>query len=94
MGPYFFTDASLSGYGYYCDGDWQAGFLKDIIPEMSQDIDPSHYHWSNFEYSSDNINELEMNPVLLGLQRLGPSIVNQHEECNTDNNQVLSNINL
>ena len=85
-----YTDSSLSGYVFTCELDWQAGFFAtDGSPNLTQDLNYHHCHWLNYPCSSGNINELEMIPVWLALQRYAAQGKNTH----TDNNQVLSNIN-
>lgn len=95
QGPTFFTDSCLSGYGFWLDNDWQAGYFDaSITPDLSF-IEPSHSHWVNVEDdgSSPNINVLELVPVWLCLKRHFHSWRDLHILCRTDNRNVQYMIN-
>lgn len=98
---WFWTDASLSGYGLYSGEDWQAGYFDSSdCPTCVADLgaDPSHSHWVNYELGDgseerSNINFLELVPVLLALTRFSVTMADCHFVCFTDNSQVKTYIN-
>lgn len=98
-GVCFFTDASLTGYGWWCGSDLQAGRFDDgEMPMGLEVLDVQHDHWQNFslqEFSSRdiNINLLELVPVLLVIKRICADCANCHLVCFTDNTQVRACIN-
>ena len=94
LGPTIFSDSSLTGYGYVVGPYWQAGyFSSDVYPVAYDRVDPDHSHWLNYPCSSDNINVLELIPLLLAARRFGQSWGNQKVLCFSDNTQVVSCVN-
>ena len=94
QGPILYTDTSQTGYGFYTPYDWQAGFFdSELVPYFVDNTQLCHHHWMNVDTNSTNINELEIIPVLLAIQRISSNIANRHVVLYTDNTQVMSNIN-
>ena len=93
-GPTIYSDSSLTGYGYVMGAYWQAGyFASNLIPNGLSGTNPSHNHWANFDCSSDNINVLELVPILLACKKFGHSWRNQRVICYSDDTQVVSCLN-
>lgn len=99
---WFFSDASLSGFGWWSPcGFWQAGsFDEQLIPSCVQswNLDESHGHWVYFDTQSFpdrdvNINFLELVPVYLAMELFSAFLQNRHFVCFTDNTQVRTVIN-
>ena len=92
----FQTDASLSGFGIYFDGDWLAGsWQTPRVPQIPQWVDYDR-NWTSFsipEEICDNINYLELYPVLIAARRWGAYWKNMHIVVYTDNTKVVSFIN-
>lgn len=91
------SDASLSGYGFVHNTDWGAGFFNTSEePEDICECDPSHGHWANisipYEYC-DNINVLEIVPILIAVNKYGYTWRNQKICWFTDNLQVVNMVN-
>lgn len=97
MGPCFYSDASLMGYGATHDNDWVAGYFNtDEVPRDISRCKLCHEHWWNLavedEYCS-NINVLEILPILLMVYKYGHSWRNQTVLWYTDNAQVMYSVN-
>lgn len=98
---WFFTDASLKGFGWWSGDCWQAGsFDENVVPSCVQswELNHSHNHWRNFGIQNFpprdiNINFLELVPVYLALETLTASYNNRHFVCFTDNTQAKTVIN-
>lgn len=98
---WFYTDASLTGYGWWCGSYWQAGLFDSMespFPVQNINLDSSHGHWVNFSLNQFqqhdiNINLLELIPIYLALVRLSLNCVNRHFICVTDNTQVRTMVN-
>lgn len=98
---WFWTDASLSGYGFCYDGGWQAGFFDSTsVPTCVENLsmNVAHCHWLNvvldgYAEERRNINFLELVPVFLAMTRFSATLSNRHFVCFTDNTQVKSCIN-
>ena len=81
-GAVFFTDSCLTGYGITCGSDWQAGsFVKSNKPINLSPVE------------GNNINYLELVPILLALNRYKYSWKNLQVLCYSDNTQAVSAIN-
>ena len=86
-----YSDASLSGFGATHGDDWIAGTFNGVaeIPGLG-------HHWESAEDEgcvTDNINVLEMWPVLQGVRRWSSGWSDANVVCITDNTQVLAAIN-
>lgn len=95
-GPTFFTDSCLSGYGFWENNDWQAGYFNTTISPDTSNLNHSHNHWMNIhvdDSDSSNINVLELIPVWLCLKRNLHSWRGLHVLCRTDNVSVQYMIN-
>lgn len=97
LGPSFYTDACIAGYGMLTDNDWQAGYFNSrVTPDLSR-LNPSHSHWMNVHVASadsaSNINILELVPIWLCLKRNAHRWNNLHILCFTDNQSVWHMIN-
>ena len=92
---YLQTDASFSGYGAYFHGDWVAGtWHPDAVPQPSEIRNLPW--WNSVQVPteiSNNINYLELFPVLLAAQKWSSSWQNQHVVVHSDNTQTISFIN-
>lgn len=97
MGPCFYTDSCIAGYGLWSDLDWQAGYFNASITPNISSLDPSHHHWMNIhvasEDSASNINVLELIPVWLCIKRNAHLWSNLHVICYTDNQSVFYMVN-
>lgn len=97
QGPTFYTDACLSGYGFWAHNDWQAGYYNISISPDTSSLDQSHSHWMNVHvHDSDslqNINVLELIPVWLCVRRKAHLWENLHVLCMSDNLNVQYMIN-
>ena len=73
------SDSSLSGYGAVCGEDWLAGAWRTT---MSSDLD-FHGHLSSVTppLPDDNINVLELYPILAALDRWGESWRDKRITC-------------
>ena len=94
-GPYMVSDSSKSGYGFYSNDCWQAGFFNsDSYPEWETLCKHEHCHWENVNFDSDVcINVLELVPVWLAVKKFSNIWENLHVVCYVDNTQVVSMIN-
>lgn len=96
-GPSFFTDACLSGYGFWCQNDWLAGYFGAFSSPDVFHLIPEHAHWMNVHVddpeSATNINVLELVPIWLGLKRSVHNWRDKHVVCYTDSSSVKSMIN-
>lgn len=97
VGPAFYTDACLRGYGLYSEGDWQAGYFNAFSGPDTSKLDVGHGHWVNVHIqdqpSATNINVLELIPVWLCIRRWSHNWRNLHVVCYTDNTSVLAMLN-
>ena len=86
-----YSDASLKGFGATHGDDWIAG----IFNGGSGLTGLGHHHSSADDdgCATDNINVLEMWPILQGVRRWGSSWGECNVVCITDNTQVLAAIN-
>lgn len=91
---YIVSDASLNGYGVTFNLDWLAGYFNTSnFPADVYSLNHSH-HWCNvYILQENNINVLELVPVLLAARYFGNSWAHTHIVCFTDNTQVASAIN-
>lgn len=91
---YIVSDASQNGYGVTFDLDWLAGYFNTHnFPTDVGSLYHSH-HWCNVYLQHDNnINVLELVPILLAARHFGQKWVNTHIVCFTDNTQVASAVN-
>lgn len=84
------SDSSLRGFGAYLNSDWIAGTWPGVSPLI---IDSQCSHISPapaFNVTSfDNINMLELWPILVGIHRWYKLFKNQTVSLWTDNTQVL-----
>lgn len=94
-GMEFATDASKKGYGAVMYQDWMAGYFNsETIPLVVEKLDKAHNHWENVEVQDENnINVLELIPVVQMIKRNGINWRNQLVRCHTDNTQVVMAIN-
>lgn len=87
-----YSDASRSGYGFFHDFDWQAGYFNsNLVPADYNRCDLNHRHWQNVNIPNrfrDNINVLEAVPILLMCKRYGPSWENRRILVLSDNNSL------
>lgn len=84
------SDSSLRGFGAYLNSDWLAGTWPDV-PPLEIDSPCGHICQApKFNVSTfDNINMLELWPVLLGIHRWYHLFKNCRVSLLTDNTQVL-----
>lgn len=89
------TDASKGGYGVVVNNDWLAGYINcDLIPRGTEELNEQHGHWLNYETSDVfNINEIELLPIWLAVQKFSHTWRNKLVRCSTDNTQVMWAIN-
>lgn len=89
------TDASKNGYGMVVNNDWMAGYINsDLIPQGAEELNKQHCHWQNHELPDlFIINEMELLPVWLAVQKHAKSWQNKLITCHTDNTQVMWAIN-
>ena len=84
------SDSSFKGFGVYLGSDWAAGVWddSDSIPLVT----PCNHICFRPVYdlsAYNNINELEMWPIVVGLKRWAPSFKDQTVYVFTDNTQVM-----
>lgn len=75
--------------------DWIAGYFNtNDNPQISHEIDDPHGHWQNIDVEDkNNINVLELIPVLQMIKRNSGLWRNRLVRCYTDNTQVVTAIN-
>ena len=93
-GPIVFSDACLVGYGLVHEKDWVAGYFnsRDCPPDMGTVCD-NHHHWLNIDIPpghKNNINVLELVPILVAATRYGDYWANKHVVCFADNTQAVN----
>ena len=92
----FQTDASLHGFGCYFEGLWFCGsWQENKTPLVPANIDLKD-NWSREMISldiQDNINYLELFPVLLAARRWGHMFCDQHIVLYSDNQSTISFVN-
>ena len=94
FGPTFCTDASLHGYGLVIDRHCVAGYFgSQDVPQGVDSLQHDNDHWQNYHTTEDNINVLELIPILIAARRCGHKWRNQHVICFTDNTQIGSCVN-
>ena len=91
------TDASFQGFGAICSNDWVAGSWSPTRYESFLFL-PSHSHWSTEGHAIDrsplqNINYLELFPVLVAARGWGPSWINKCVSVESDNTQAVCFVN-
>ena len=89
----FITDASVSGFGGWSEGDWFLGSWAGIVPDCLAIHDHVVEPPSNSDLFSENINVYEPYAVLASIRRWGPIVRDTAVQIVTDNNQVLFMIN-
>lgn len=96
-GPHLYSDASKTGYSVTHGSDWVAGFFNSA--EVPSDIylsDPYHMHWINIAIDQshrENINVLEIIPILLAVNRFGHAWRDKAVTWYSDNSQVVYSVN-
>ena len=84
-----YSDASYYGYGAYHAGDWLAASYEGKKKSPILEAAVGHQVKPPPEHVVDNINVLELIPILEGVRRWGPAWRNRRICCVTDNTQVL-----
>ena len=82
-----YSDSSFWGYGAYSNYDWLAGPWdtgNSWVGKLGH-----HYVGSTTVATDENINVLELFPILKAMERWGPKWVNSKVCCVTDNTQVM-----
>ena len=84
------SDSSLKGFGVYLGSDWVAGTWRDedFIP-LATNCSHVGFHPVLDVFDRNNINELEMWPVVVGLKRWVNLFANKALRVVTDNTQVM-----
>lgn len=94
---YVFTDASKDGYGIVHGSDWLAGFYNsEDVPEDLHYSESTHQPWVNLcvpERFRNNINVLEVLPLLLLCRKFGPHWRDRRVLVFSDNTQLVSLVN-
>lgn len=82
-----YSDSSFWGYGAYSNYDWLAG-PWDTANRWAEKLG-NHYEGSTEVATDENINVLELFPILKAMHRWGPRWRNAKVCCVTDNTQVM-----
>lgn len=74
--------------------DWRAGYFNSYLCPTDIDNLTHNHHWCNvFVPGQQNINVLELVPILVAARYFGHEWSNKHVLCFSDNTQVVSAIN-
>lgn len=88
------SDASFNGYGVTYGQDWIAGYYNTSVFPADVSLLSHDHHWCNVYVQHDeNINILELVPILIAARYFGSNWVNTHIVCFSDNTQVVAAIN-
>ena len=82
-----YSDSSFWGYGAYSNVDWIAG-PWDTTNKWAMTLG-HHYEGSTDVATDENINVLELFPILKAMERWGPKWQDSNVCCVTDNTQVM-----
>lgn len=97
QGPCIQSDASLVGYSVLHESDWVAGFFNTSeVPKDVLKANPFHFHWVNVavhEENRENINVLEIIPILLAVNRFANTWRDKVVTWYSDNMQVVHVVN-